>query len=242
MDLAGRVALVTGGAHRVGRAICLALASAGMRVVLHYNRSTTEAAATLAELQALGNPAHAIAADLTQVAEAERVIDEAYAQWGRLDLLVCSAGIWGRMPLGTVNVAQWDELFALNVRAPFFMVQRAADYLRASNGCVVTIIETGIEWTWKNYTPYLSSKAALAMLTRNLARDLAPAVRVNGIAPGAVLLPDDWDESKVEQATRRTLLGRVGSADDVAQAVLYLARADYVTGVILPVDGGQRLG
>lgn len=241
MELHGRVALVTGGAHRVGRAISLALAGAGMRVALHYHRSAEQAAATQADLAALGADAVTISADLAQVAEAERLVDAAQAQWGQLDLLVCSAGIWGRTPLGSVTEAEWDAFFAINVRSVFFLAQRAAPHLRAAGGCMVAIADAGIERSGKGYSPYLASKAALAMLTHNLARDLAPEVRVNAVAPGPVLLPADWNDEQRARAARSTLLGRVGSAEAVAEAALYLARADYVTGVVLPVDGGFRL-
>ncbi len=241
MQLDQRVALVTGGAHRLGRAIALALANAGAHIALHYHRSEVSAQSALAELASYGVEACALAGDLTQVAEAERVVDAAVSRWGHLDLVVCSAGIWERTPLETVTEAQWDALYALNVRSVFFLARRAAPHLRAAQGSIVAISDVGILTTWKDYTPYLSSKAALAMLMQNLARELAPDVRVNTIAPGPVLLPDNWDEQKHTQAARSTLLQRVGRAEDVAEAVLYLAQADYVTGVILPVDGGQRL-
>jgi pteridine reductase len=140
-----------------------------------------------------------------------------------------------------VTAQQWDDLFALNARAPFFMAQRAAPHLHASEGCIVNIGDVGVEMSWKGYTPYLSSKAAITMLTQNLARDLAPAVRVNAIAPGPVLLPEDWDEQRRASFAQKTLVERLGSAEDVAEAVLYLARARFVTGVVLPVDGGYRL-
>lgn len=241
MHLDRRVALVTGGAHRLGRAIVLALADAGAHIALHYHRSEAAAQSTLAELAARGVETCALRGDLTQVAEAERVVDAAVSRWGHLDLLVCSAGIWERTPLETVTEAQWDALYALNVRSVFFLARRAAPHLRAARGAIVAIADVGILTTWKHYTPYLSSKAALAMLMQNLARELAPDVRVNTIAPGPVLLPDDWDEQQSAKAARSTLLQRIGRAEDVAEAVLYLAQADYVTGVMLPVDGGQRL-
>lgn len=241
MDLHNRVALVTGGAHRLGRAITLALANAGARVVIHYNRSAEQAAATRDELAARGQEAALVAGDLARVDEAERVVDAAHDHWGRLDVLVCSAGIWERTPLGTVTEAQWEQVFAINARSPFFMAQRAAPYLRAAGGSIVAIADIGIQSSWKGYTPYLASKAALAMVVQNLARDLAPDVRVNAVAPGPVLLPDDWEAEQRARAARSTLLGRVGQAADVAEAVLYLARVNYVTGVVLPVDGGQRL-
>lgn len=241
MELTGKVALVTGGAHRLGRAIALALGTAGCHIALHYHQSVELAQATLADLAALGVETLAVPGDLTQVAEAEQVVDTAAAHWGRLDLLVCSAGIWGRTPLGTVTETEWDRLYDLNVRSAFFMAQRAAPHLRAVAGCIIAIADVGITTTWKHYTPYLSSKAALAMLMQNLARDLAPEVRVNTIAPGAVLLPADWTAAQHARLAEKTLLGRVGTPDDIADAVLYLARAAYVTGVMLPVDGGYRL-
>ncbi len=241
MDLSGKVALVTGGAHRLGRAIALTLAAAGTNIALHYHHSVEQAQTTLADLAAHGVETIAVPADLAQVVEAERVVDTAAAQWGRLDLLVCSAGIWERTPLGAITEAEWNRLYDLNARSAFFLAQRAAPHLRATSGCIVAIADVGVTSTWKNYTPYLSSKAALAMVMQNLARDLAPEVRVNTVAPGPVLLPADWGTDQQAQAARSTLLRRVGTPEDVAQAVLYLARADYVTGVLLPVDGGQRL-
>jgi pteridine reductase len=241
MNIHGRVAIVTGGAHRLGRAITLALAQAGANVVIHYHGSEAQAQATMADVQAAGVETISIQADLMQIAEAEHVVDATLDRWGRLDILVCNAGIWGSTPLGNVTPERWDELYALNTRAPFFLAQRAAPYLRASMGCVVAITDVGIYSTWKNYTPYLSSKAALAMVVQNLAKDLSPDVRVNAVAPGAVLLPEDWNEEQHAKAANNTLLKRVGTPEDVAEAVLFLARADYVTGVMLPVDGGWHL-
>jgi pteridine reductase len=225
----------------VGRAIALALAGAGMRVALHYHRSAAAARQTQAELEALGVEALAFPADLTVVAEAEGLVDSVVAHWGQLDLLVCSAARWERTPLGSVSAEQWDGLFDLNVRSVFFLAQRAAPHLQATGGSIVAIADASTAKTWAGYSPYLASKAALAMLVQNLARDLAPHVRVNAIAPGPVLLPDDWNDSQRERAARSTLLQRVGTPDDVAQAVLYLAQAPFVTGVVLPVDGGMGM-
>jgi pteridine reductase len=241
MELKGAVALVTGGAHRVGKAITLALGRAGANVAIHYHRSAAPARATLAELRALDVDATAIRGDLAVVTEVERVVDEAIARWGRLDLLVNSAGIWGATPIGSVTEARWVELLDTNLRGAFFAAQRAAPALRAARGAIVNIADVGALRPWRNHTPYLVSKGGLLTLTEALAKDLAPEVRVNAIAPGPVLLPDDWTAEQAERAARSVLLRRLGHADDVAQAVIYLASADYVTGVILPVDGGQRL-
>ncbi len=241
MNLQGRVALVTGGAHRLGRTIALALADAGAHIALHYHQSSDQASQTLADITAHGVEATAIAGDLSQVRATEQVVDAAVSRWGRLDVLICSAGIWGQTPLGEVTQERWDDLFALNARSPFFMAQHAAPHLRATTGCIIAITDVTILWSAKHYTPYLASKAALAMVVQNLARELAPDVRVNAVAPGPVLLPTDWDAERHAKAARSTLLGRVGHAEDVADAVVYLAQANYVTGVMIPVDGGQHL-
>jgi NAD(P)-dependent dehydrogenase (short-subunit alcohol dehydrogenase family) len=241
MELNGRVALVTGGAHRLGKAIALALARAGAHVAIHYHRSAAQAEATLAEMRAMGVEATAIQGDLTVVAEVERVVDAALARWGQLELLVNSAGIWGATPLGSVDEARWAELLDTNLRSAFFAVQRAAPALRAARGAVVNIADASALRPGRNYTPYLVSKGGLLTMTEALAKELAPEVRVNAVAPGPVLLPDDWTPAQAERAARSVLLRRLGSPEDVAQAVVYLAGADYVTGVILPVDGGHRL-
>lgn len=241
MKLHGANALVTGGAHRLGKAIAMALAHAGANVVIHYHSSEEKAQVTLEELRSLGIRAEGIRADLAVVSEAERVVDEA-AEWlGGLSVLVNSAGIWGSTPLGTATQARWDELIATNVRAGFFATQRAAPYLKQARGAVVNIADVGVLRPWKNYTPYLVSKGAVVTMTEALAKDLAPEVRVNAIAPGPVLLPDDWTEEQAKKTAETVLLKRVGTAEDVAQAAVYLLSADYVTGVLLPVDGGQRL-
>jgi pteridine reductase len=241
MKLNGQTALVTGGAHRLGKAIAMALAAAGVHVAIHYHRSAAQAETTLAELRAVGIEATAIQGDLAIVAEVERVVDAAISHWGRLDLLVNSAGIWGSTPLGSVDQARWDELLDTNLRSAFFAAQRAAPALRAARGAIVNIADVGALRPWRNHTPYLISKGGLLTMTEALAKDLAPEVRVNAVAPGPVLLPNDWTAAQAEKSARSVLLRRLGSAEDVAQAVVYLASASYVTGVILPVDGGQRL-
>ena len=241
MDLHGSVALVTGGAHRLGRAIALALGQAGVSVVVHYNRSAEQAQVVVQELEALGVQAVAVAGDLSRVAEVDRVVDSAVACWGRLDVLVNNAGIWGSTPIGTVTEQRWSKLIDTNLRSAFFAAQRATPALRAAGGAIINIADVGALRPWRNHTPYLISKGGIITLTEALATDLAPDVRVNAVAPGAVLLPDDWTPDQIERATRNVPLKRLGRPEDVAQAVLYLVRADYVTGVVLPVDGGRCL-
>jgi pteridine reductase len=241
MDLTNRAALVTGGAHRLGRAIALALADAGANVTIHYHGAEEAAHTTVAELEQRGVGARRVRGNLADTTEAARVVDAAAEHWGQLDVLVCNAGIWGATPLDSATPERWDELYAINTRAPFFLTQRAAPHLRAAGGCMLAITDAGVAGTWKHYTPYLSSKAALAMVVQNLAKDLAPEARANAVAPGPVLLPEDWDEEKRARAARSTLVRRLGTPEDIADAVVFLARADFISGVVLPVDGGQRL-
>lgn len=241
MELRNTTALITGGAHRLGKAIAIGMAQAGANVVIHYHRSGDKIEATLTELRSYGVRAEAVQGDFSVVADAERVVDEAAERMGGLSVLVNSVGIWGATPLGSVTEERWDELIATNVRGAFFAAQRATPFLRATKGAIVNIADVGVLRPWKNYTPYLVSKGGVVTLTEALAKDLAPDVRVNAVAPGPVLLPDGWDEDQAEKSAQSVLLKRVGTPEDVAQAVVYLASADYVTGVILPVDGGQRL-
>ena len=241
MSLKGTRALVTGGAHRLGRAIALALADAGADVVIHYHASAAKAERTLAELRARGVRAEAVQGDLSQVADVERVVDQALTFLGGLTLLVNNAGIWGATPVGEVTEERWDELLNTNLRSGFFAAQRAAPALRAARGSIVNIADIGVWKPWSKHVPYLVSKGGVVAMTRALARDLAPEVRVNAIAPGPVLLPDDWSEERSRAVANSTLLKRVGSAEDIGQAVVFLASAPYVTGVVLPVDGGYLL-
>jgi pteridine reductase len=241
IDLHGHIALVTGGARRLGRAITLALGQAGANVVVHYNRSVEEAQAVLRDLAALGVQGFAVAGDLSRVADVEHVVDTAVARWGRLDVLVNNAGVWGSTPIGTVTEGRWSELIDTNLRGAFFAAQRATPALRAAGGAIINIADVGALRPWRNHTPYLISKGGIITLTEALAMDLAPDVRVNAVAPGAVLLPNDWTAQQIERSTRNVPLKRLGSPADVAQAVLYLAQAEYVTGVVLPVDGGRHL-
>lgn len=241
MDLEGRAALVTGGAHRVGRAITLALAAAGMRVVIHFNTSRDEAEATAGIVRDLGSSAQTLQADLRLPGEPERTVKEAAALLGQLDVLVNSAAVMVRTPLEEATVAEWDDMFALNLRAPFFACQAAAAVMAERGGAIVNIADLAAFETWPSYIPHGISKAGIVQLTRALARVLAPRIRVNAIAPGAVLLPERWDAAAAEHLAGSTPLGRLGTPEDVTEALLYLLRADYVTGETLIVDGGRHI-
>jgi pteridine reductase len=239
--LRGKVALVTGGARRVGKAIAVALAQQGADIVVHYNEGATDAESTVAELRALGVRVAAVQGDLSDVAIAEALPARAHDAFGRLDILVNSAAMMLRTPVGEVTPDQWDTMFALNLRAPFFIAQAAAPWLRAAGGVIVNIADLAAYETWPAYVPHAITKAGVVQMTRGLARALAPEIRVNAVAPGAVLLPDAWDDGAATKLTSTTPLGRLGSAEDVAHAVVYLCEATYVTGEVLIVDGGRHI-
>ena len=237
MELKGKVALVTGGARRVGAAIARALGAKGMDVAVHYGSSATEARQVVTDLRELGVAAESFGANLREVEAARTLAGRVVAHFGRLDVVVNM--IEGSVEAVTPEV--WDEVFALNLRAPFFVTQGALPALRASKGKIVNIADlAGLE-PWPKYVAHCTSKAGVVMLTKSLARALAPDITVNAVAPGAVLLPDDWDDAARKHFAETTPLQRLGSAEDVAQAVVYLLEADYVTGEVLVVDGGRLL-
>jgi pteridine reductase len=241
MELAGRTALVTGGAHRLGRALATALADAGMRVAIHYNSSSAEADTLVTELSGLGHEARAYRADLTDSEAPASLVAAVSRDFRGLDVLVNSAAVMQRTPFDSVTPAEWDNMFALNLRAPFFVSQAAAPLLRNARGSIVNLADLAAFETWPEYIPHGISKAGIVQMTRALARVLAPEVRVNAIAPGAVLLPDHWDAATRAHFAATTPLRRIGSPSDVVEALLYLLRADYVTGETLVVDGGRHV-
>ena len=240
MELRERVALVTGAGRRVGRAIALGLAREGARVAVHYNSADAGAKAAVEEIKAAGGDARLFRADLADATAASSLVDLVATEFGALDVLVNSASVMERTPIGTVTPAMWDAIFAINVRAPFFAAQAAAARM-GSAGAIVNIADlAGLE-TWSAYVPHGISKAAVIQMTRALAHALAPRVRVNAVAPGAVLLPEHWDAAAADHLIATTPLRRLGSPADVVQAVVYLLRADYVTGHTLVVDGGRHV-
>jgi len=237
-----RVALVTGGAVRLGRAISLGLANAGYDLVIGYRASDRAAEEVEAAAESLGRRCIAVQADLTEPSAADVLVGATLDAYGRLDLLVNSAASFRAVPLMDVDADEWDAVMALNTRAPHLMVRAAYELLRASDGCVVNMADLSAFQAWTQYPHHAVSKAALVHLTRIQARALAPEVRVNAIAPGAVLPPDDWPAERWEALADRAVLKRVGGPEDVVQAVIYLAEAGFVTGHILPIDGGRLLG
>ena len=241
MKLDGKVALVTGAGTRVGRVIALALGKAGMRVGLHYYGSEKGARQTADEIIASGSAARTLPGDLTDPATGPRVVEHIAKVFGSLDVLVNSAAVMLRTPVGEVLVEDWDAMFALNLRAPFFLSQSAARVMKDRGGVIINIADLAAFEAWRNYIPHSITKAGIVQMTRGLAHALAPKIRVNAIAPGAVLLPDGWTEAQRDKLVGTTPLGRIGAPEDVAQAVLYLISADYVTGETIIVDGGRRV-
>ena len=241
MTLRGKVALVTGGARRVGKAIALALADRGADIVVHYNSGATEAGETAAEIRARGVRVALVHGDLSQVAIAQSLPSQAHAALARLDIVVNSAAMMLRTPIGDVTPDAWDTMFALNLKAPFFLAQAAAPLLRENKGVIVNIADLAAYETWPAYVPHAITKAGVVQMTRGLAHALAPDVRVNAVAPGAVLLPDQWQDDTAARLAATTPLGRLGAAEDVAQAVVYLCEASYVTGEVIIVDGGRHI-
>jgi pteridine reductase len=241
MVLRDKVALVTGGARRVGKSIALALAKQGANVVVHYNSGAQAAEQTAIEIRAHGVRAELIQGDLTDVDIAQALPLRAHKAFGRLDIVVNSAAMMLRTPVGDVKPNEWEQMFQLNLRAPFFIAQSAAPFLREHGGVIVNIADLAAYETWPAYVPHGISKAGVVQMTRGLARALAPSIRVNAVAPGAVQLPDEWSSETAERLAGTTPLRRLGSADDVAQAVVYLCEADYVTGEVIIVDGGRHI-
>ncbi|HWZ28201.1 MAG TPA: SDR family oxidoreductase [Gemmatimonadales bacterium] len=240
MNLEGRAALVTGAGRRVGQAIAVGLARAGCDVAVHVHGTVDGGADTAKQVRALGKRAEAIAADLSDpVAAGALAARAAQVLGGRLDILVNSAAIMVKQAVPDVTPESWDRTLDLNLRAPFFVTQGALPFLRKARGRVVNLADDAALEPWPSYLPHCVSKAGVVMLTRALARALAPDIAVNAVAPGAVLLPDDWDDATRAHFAETTPLGRLGSPEDVVSAVLYLLTADYVTGTVLVVDGGR---
>jgi pteridine reductase len=241
VELKGRVALVTGAGTRVGRVIALALGRAGMSVGVHYAGSEKGARATAAEIMRGGSDARTLPGDLVDPATGPRLVEHAVKVFGSLDVLVNSAAVMLRTPVGEVLVEDWDAMFALNLRAPFFLSQAAARVMGERGGAIVNIADLAAFETWRGYVPHAITKAGVVQMTRGLAHALAPKIRVNAIAPGAVLLPEGSNQDFADKLIATTPLGRIGTPEDVAQAVLYLLGADYVTGETLIVDGGRHV-
>ena len=239
-ELRGRVALVTGAAKRLGRAVALRLAEEGADVVVHYHSSPADAQSTVAEIEKAGRRGFAVAADLASVGEIKRLFDETAKQFGRLDILVNSAANF--LPSSIISTTEeiWDASLDTNLKAPFFCAQALAPLLRRSKGTIINFADTGGLLGWPGYIAHSVSKAGVAMLTKVLAKALAPEVRVNAIAPGTITMPGDPRELEAN-FIKLAPLGRSGAPSDIADAVVFLANSQFITGQVLVVDGGRTL-
>ena len=241
MELHDAVAVVTGGARRLGRAVVLSLARSGCHVVVNHHQSHNDALDTVGLARSFGVRAESFQADVRRADSARELIDFCVGTFGRLNLLVGNAGVFRRTPVDSVGDQDWEDMQRGNVDTFFFCAQAAAEPLRKSHGAIVAFADVAALRPWAEYVPYSVSKSCIVGLVHALAIELAPDVRVNAIAPGPVLFPPDFDPVNRQREISRTLLRREGSADDIAEAVVFLARADYITGVVLPVDGGRLL-
>lgn len=241
VSLRGQRALVTGAGQRVGQAIAVALGAQGMHVAVHYRESRAGAEDTAQRITQSGGRASLLSADLSSRDGARRLVDEAVAELGGLDLLVASAASFERVALPEVDDAAWDRSLELNLASPFALVKHALPALRAARGNVVFITCSSATVPMKGYLPYVVSKGALRHLMKTLALELAPDVRVNAVAPGTVMPPPSYDGEAIARLARAIPLSRVGSPHDIARAVLFLASSPFVTGHELAVDGGRSV-
>jgi pteridine reductase len=242
--LAGRCVLITGGAKRLGAATARKLHGAGASIVVHYHRSAEAAQALVAEFNATRpGSAHAVAADLLRTAALPGLVQATLDRYRRLDVLVNNASTFYKTPLGSITPAQFEDLVGTNLRAPLFLAQAAAPALRATQGLIINMADIHAQRPLREHAVYSSAKAGLVMLTKALARELGPEIRVNAIAPGPVMWPEHpMDEALKAEIIGKTALKRTGSPEDVARMVLFLAAdAPYVTGQIIAVDGGRGI-
>ena len=240
----GKVILVTGGSRRVGAAICRRLHAAGANIALHYRNSATEAQALQEELLSLRPDSVAtFPADLLDTAALPQLITQVIRHFGRLDGLVNNASSFYATPLAGVNEAQWLDLTGTNLHAPLFLAQAAADELRRRHGCIVNIVDIHAERPMHGHLLYSVAKAGLVALTRSLAQELAPQVRVNAVAPGVIIWPENWEDAEEQRKIiAQTLLKREGEPDDIAKTVAFLIQdAPYITGQVIAVDGGRSI-
>jgi pteridine reductase len=242
MDLKNKVALITGGARRIGRAIALDLAAHGTSVAVHYRTSQSEADAVVAEITTNGSKAQTFRANLEHVAEIEQMVANIVDAFGRIDILINSASIFAPTPLTEITERDWDANLDTNLKAPFFLSKFAATAMRKQGaGKIVNLGDWAGIRPYKDYLPYSVSKSGLIGLTKALAKELAPEIQVNCIALGMVMPPENYSKAEIERLVGRTLTKKMGTPEDVARAVVFFCETDFATGTILPLEGGRLL-
>jgi pteridine reductase len=242
MQLHGKTALITGGAHRVGKAITLALAAAGANVIIHYNTSATPAEETAAEAASLGVRVFTQRADISNLDEVRQMQAQIEANFDNVDILINNASFFLPTPIPTDEFSAWKQVTSVLIDGSFYCANLfGRGMIARGSGSIVNIIDLSAWEPWPHFAAHSVGKAALLALTRQLALEFAPSVRVNAVAPGAVLPPPNYSSEKIAHAAQRTLLERWGVPEDVSSAVLFLLQADYITGDTITVDGGQRL-
>ncbi len=242
MEIKGKMALVTGGAKRVGRAIALELAKKGADILLHYHRSEKEALETCAEIKSFGVACFLVQANLSHSEEILKMTAEAEKISNNIDILVNSASLFYKTPIDTVSETDWDQLVNANLKGPFILsIEIGRDMIKKNGGKIINIADWSGLKPYKDYSAYCTSKGGLITLTKALARDLAPKVQVNAIAPGPMLAPPDMSDQEKEAIAKSTVLGRWGKPEDIAQAVSFLVENDFINGIVLGVDGGRSI-
>jgi len=243
MELKGKTVIVTGGAVRIGRSICLEMAEAGATVFCHYFKSNNEAQSLKDEFLSRDKKLNLIQGDLSDTRFAESLVERIYHTSKQIDVLINNAAIIYKTPFGTINETQWDEFFNLNLRGAFFCAQKAGQFMEQNNGGkIINIGDTSGENPWPSFLPYSITKSGIIAMTKGLAKALAPKVQVNCINPGPMMIPEEYSDEEREKAINSTLLRREGTAEDIAKAVRFLIEGtDYITGTILNVDGGRSI-
>ncbi len=242
MDLSGKVALVTGGAKRVGKATVLALAQRGCKLVVHYHTSQTEAEETVRELQNAGHEALALQADISREIDVDRMIEQALEHFGRIDVLVNNAALFYRTPIDTVTFDDWEQIMDVNVDGTFYCAHKIGLRMKEWGwGHIINMADVAGQRPWADYVPYSVSKACVLAFSQGLAMELAPEVMVNAVIPGPVLFQDDTPQEVQRREIEKTLVKRAGTPEEVAQLVVFVAESDFSTGAVFSVDGGRGL-
>ena len=242
MKLQNKVALVTGAGVRLGQAIAQKLGQMGMHVVIHYHLSEKGAKQTAELLKKYQSRHYIVQANLKNIPEINKLLNKVEKILGPISVLINNAADFFPTPFFTTNEEEWDHLFDINLKAPFFLTQKVSEKMKTlGEGKIINLVDVSVERPWINFLPYCASKAGLCSLTKGLARTLAPEIQVNAIAPGTVLTPPNHSEMDFSSSVENSLLKRIGSSEDVVQAVEYLLKSDFVTGTILPVDGGRSV-